>query len=98
MAPLSLNSESDYSALINMDFKATDVLTSVRDKVKRQASLLRAALLDGLDQSEVLLVVEDTKSLKKVRSRIIATGNDRVLLERGLSIPIQCILDVEFLS
>jgi hypothetical protein len=45
---------------------------------------------------EVVLTLEDKDSQKKLRSRIIAAGNDRVMLDKGVSIPVQCIVNVEF--
>jgi len=98
MSTLTVHCPTDFETIVNMEFQTADVLTSQRDRVRRHASLLRAAVLEGINECEVLLLVEDTKSVKKLRSRIIATGNDRVLLERGLSIPVHCIRQVEFLS
>jgi uncharacterized protein (UPF0248 family) len=45
---------------------------------------------------EVVLTLEDKDSQKKLRSRIIAAGSDRVMLDKGISIPVHCILNVEF--
>lgn len=98
MSAITIYNPTDFDAITRMEFGKTDVLTNQRDRIRRHASLLRAAVLEGINHCEVLLLVEDLKSVKKLRSRIIATGNDRVLLERGLSIPVHCIRQVEFLS
>jgi hypothetical protein len=45
---------------------------------------------------EVVLTLEDHDSQKRLRSRIIATGNDRVMLDKGVSIPVNCIKHIEF--
>ena len=96
MSTLSLRSENDIHTIVNMVFKADDVLTTEREKVRRNASLLRASVLDSLHKQEVILHLEDRESEVKLRSRIIATGNERVMLEQGLSIPLQCIRNIEF--
>ncbi|MBL0316566.1 MAG: hypothetical protein IPP69_12580 [Flavobacteriales bacterium] len=98
MSAITIYDPTDFDAITRMEFGKTDVLTNQRDRIRTHASLLRAAVLEGINHCEVWLLVEDLKSVKKLRSRIIATGNDRVLLERGLSIPVHCIRHVEFLS
>jgi len=79
-----------------MVFKTQDVLATEKERIRRSASLLKAAVLDSLSKMEVILTLEDKESEKKLRSRIIATGNDRVMLDKGISIPVQCIRNVEF--
>jgi len=98
MNTLSLRSESDIQTITSLVFKEHDVLTSDREKIRRNASLLRASLLDSLHQLAVVLHLEDQESTLKLRSRIIATGDERVMLEHGLSIPVQCIRIIEFPS
>ena len=93
---LNIHSRYDLDTLARMVFKTQDVLNSERDRIRRSASLLKAAVLDSLSKVEVILTLEDKESQKKLRSRIIAAGNDRVMLEKGVSIPVQCILNVEF--
>jgi acyl carrier protein len=98
MTLLSINSEIDQETISKLVFKSSDVLNSEREKIRRNASLLKAAVLDSLSKIEVVLTLEDKESLKKLRSRIIATGDERVMLEAGLSIPVHCIKHVEFPS
>jgi hypothetical protein len=93
---LSVHSENDLETLARLIFKTEDVLKTEREKVRRHASLLKAAVLDSLNKFEVILTLEDKESLKLLRSRIIATGDERVMLEKGLTIPVQCIKHVEF--
>jgi hypothetical protein len=93
---LSVHSENDLETLARLIFKTEDVLKTEREKVRRHASLLKAAVLDSLNRIEVILTLEDKESLKLLRSRIIATGDERVMLEKGLTIPVQCIKHVEF--
>lgn len=93
---LSIHSQNDLEIIATMSFKAEDVLKTEREKIRRQANLLKAALLDSLHHLEVILTFEDKESLKLLRSRIIATGDERVMLDKGLTIPVQCIRQVDF--
>lgn len=98
MTTLNMHSENDVEVIGTMVFKSTDVLVTEREKITRNAGLLKATVLDSLSEFQVVLVLEDMNSQKKLRSRIIATGNDRVMLEKGLTIPLFCIRSVEFPS
>ena len=93
---LSIHSRYDMETLARMVFKTSDVLNTEKERIRRSASLLKAAVLDSLSQMEVILTLEDQDSSKKLRSRIIPTGNDRVLLDKGISIPVHCISGIEF--
>jgi acyl carrier protein len=96
MTMLSIHSANDVEILARMVFKADDVLKTEREKIRRHASLLKAAVLDSLSNFEVVLTLEDKESFKLLRSRIIATGDDRVMLDKGLTIPVQCIKQIDF--
>ena len=96
MTTLTLTLACDIEAISKLQFKKTDVLDTERQKIKRHASLLRAVVMESINKYEVVLTLEDHDSQKKLRSRIIATGNERVMLEQGVSIPISCIRHVEF--
>ncbi|MFM7234466.1 MAG: hypothetical protein ACKOZM_07725 [Flavobacteriales bacterium] len=93
---LSIHSRSDIETLGRMVFKTDDVLLTEKERIRRSASLLKAAVLDSLNKVEVILTLEDHESQKKLRSRIIAAGNNRVLLDKGISIPVNCICAIEF--
>lgn len=96
MTMLSVHSANDLETLARMVFKADDVLKTNREKIRRQANLLKASVMDSLSNFEVVLTVEDKESLKLLRSRIIATGDERVMLDKGLTIPVNCIIQVDF--
>lgn len=93
---LNIHSRYDLETLTRMVFKTHDVLNTEKERIRRSANLLKAAVLDSLNRVEVILTLEDKDSLKKLRSRIIAAGNDRVMLDKGVSIPVECIIHVEF--
>lgn len=96
MTAITLNSNEELHHFQNMRFSENDVLSTEREKIKRKAHLLKAVVLESMNQTEVIITVEDQNSCKKVKSRVIATGDDRILLEKGLIIPINCIKEVEF--
>ncbi|MFN5620792.1 MAG: hypothetical protein ACK478_05780 [Flavobacteriales bacterium] len=93
---LNIHSRYDLETLARMVFKTQDVLSTEKERIRRSASLLKAAVLDSLSKVEVVLTLEDHDSQKRLRSRIIATGNDRVMLDKGVSIPVNCIKHIEF--
>ena len=93
---LNIHSRYDLETLARMVFKTQDVLNTEKERIRRSASLLKAAVLDSLSKMEVVLTLEDNDSQKRLRSRIIATGNDRVMLDKGVSIPVNCIKHIEF--
>jgi hypothetical protein len=93
---LNIHSRYDLETIARMVFKTQDVLNTEKERIRRSASLLKAAVLDSLSKMEVVLTLEDHDSQKRLRSRVIATGNDRVMLDKGVSIPVNCIKHIEF--
>jgi hypothetical protein len=96
MTTLTMNSAEELETISRLSFKTCDVLFTQGEKVRRRANLLKAVVLDSLHQSEVVLTLEDDNTTRKLKARIIATGDERVMLDKGISIPVQCILQVEF--
>jgi hypothetical protein len=80
------------------NFKSDDVLRNQRDRIKRTAQLLRAMTLEGIDQTEVILTYQDDLELKRMRARVFVTADDSIVLDHGNTLPIHCILDVEFIE
>lgn len=78
--------------------KSDDVLSNQRDRIRRKAQLLRAMTLEGIDQTEVILTYQDQLELRRLRTRVLITGDDSIVLSQGTTLPIQCILDVEFID
>lgn len=82
----------------SLSFKTEDVLNDHRQRIKRKADLLRAMMLEGMNQTEVILTFQDEVEIRKVKARVVATGDDRIVLSEGQSLPIHSIVDVEFLN
>lgn len=82
----------------SLSFKTEDVLADHRQRVKRKADLLRAMMLEGINQTEVILTFQDEVELRRVKTRVVATGDDRIVISEGQSLPIHSIVDVEFVN
>jgi len=96
MTFFTLSSPEEVESFSRLHFKEYDVLSSPREQIRRKANLLKAVALESMNRAEVVLTFEDQTSCKKIRSRILATGDDQVMLDKGFSIPIHCIHFVEF--
>jgi hypothetical protein len=81
-----------------MVFSEHEVLKSDRERILRMASLLKASTLESIHPTEVVLTLGAKHETAKIRARIMATGDERVVLDGGFSIPIHCIYTVEFPS
>jgi hypothetical protein len=98
MIPPNTPLTDDSVALSNLLFNDFDVLFTDREKILRRASLIKATTMESISSAEVVLTVEDQSCCRKIRSRILLTGDDRVVLGNGVSIPIRSIHAVEFLA
>jgi len=88
----------DASFIAQLRSTSHDVLLPGREQRTRKVRLLQAVALGSSQSTEVVLTVEDQLCCRRVRVRIVAAGDDRVMLEKGLSVPIQCIRRVEILA
>jgi hypothetical protein len=98
MMMITLSAAEDVAAISNMHFKTDDVLATPIQRIRRRAGLLKAVALESISREEVILTLEDLNSVRRVRSRIIATGDEQVLLEKGIVIPVRSICRIEFSS
>ncbi len=98
MTMFTLSTAEDAAAISNMNFKSEDVLATPIQRIRRRAGLLKAVALESISREAVILTLEDHNSVRKVRSRIIATGDEQVLLEKGIVIPVRSICTIEFKS
>lgn len=91
-----LNTEKDFQTILQFKYPEADALNTPNDKLNRASKLMKASLMDSISKSDAILIIQSQESMQKIRSRVIAVGNERVMLERGISIPLACIVDVEF--
>lgn len=93
---LRLNHSNEASELgLHECLQVSEVLSSHKLRMERRARLLEAIALPG---TEVWLFIESLLTCTRIRTRILAAGDDRVVLEHGLSVPMQCIHRVEIIS
>lgn len=96
MTIISACSSDEIRCLFNTTYNAEDVLKTPRQRIMRTAGLIKAAALESISPCEVTITIEDLNSCKKIISRVLAKGDERILLENGLSLPIKCIHSIEF--
>jgi hypothetical protein len=88
--------EEDYEIVNHIEAPYEDVLKSVPQRVRRNAQLLKAATSEAYPGQEVIITVEDRSKCTRIRTQVVATGHDRVLLRGGISVPLACIHEVRF--
>ena len=92
----AIKDTEDFESVLELNFMKDDVLLNNSDKTKRRASLLKAATLESINPTEVILYIESDNGCQKIKSRVMATGDRQILIERGFAIPIHSIHKVEF--
>ncbi len=93
---LILKEDNHLQLIRQFKYHKWDVLETTQDRLKRASGLMKAAVMDSLAGSDAVLVIQSIGDVRKIRARVIAVGNERVMLERGVSIPLSSILDIEF--
>jgi hypothetical protein len=88
--------EDHYEIINHIKAPNEDVLKSFPQRIRRNAQLLKAATTESFPGQEVILTIEDSQTCSRVQTQVIATGNDRVLLRGGISVPLACIHEVRF--
>ncbi|MEY3398649.1 MAG: hypothetical protein RL220_1243 [Bacteroidota bacterium] len=96
MTPTPGSEEREYISQSN--YNNHDVLPSEPARIRRRAQLLKAMALESINGTEVVITMEDTQVCRKIRSRVIATGDENIVLEQGMTIPIRSIHRIDFLS
>lgn len=94
---ISLGTTEDQFEIVNhIEAPHEDVLKSYPQRIRRNAQLLKAATSESFPGQEVILTIEDRQTCTRLKTQVIATGNDRVLLRGGISVPLACIHEVRF--
>jgi hypothetical protein len=71
-----------------------DVLIHPGDRIRRSAVLLQASTIEG---SKVMLHIAVGDETYCFQTPVVATGNERVVLSGGRSLPVNCIRKAELL-
>jgi len=80
-----------------LHFPKEDVLSDPAAKKQRKADLERATTLGNVEHSKIKIFFEDDSAFKVVETTIWATGEDNIVLKKGVVIPIQRIHSIKFL-
>jgi len=84
--------ESIEKELISeLKFPAAEVLTESERKLERQSQLQRALSLGNLEHSKIKIYFEDDTSRKVVETTVWGVTDQRVILKKGVMIPINRI-------
>jgi len=75
----------------NLKFPSAEVLTASDNISERISELNRALSLGNLERSKIKIYFEDSQSKKVVETTVWAITDQRVILKRGYSIPINRI-------
>ncbi|MDG1915140.1 MAG: hypothetical protein P8I55_11200 [Crocinitomix sp.] len=87
----------DKSEIGFLHFPKEDVLYSFSDKVDREKELKKALSLGNLDHFKVKINFQDIEGFKNVETTIWGLTNTRVILKKGVTIPIARVNGIEFI-
>ena len=88
--------EDNFEIITHIEAPYEDVLKSIPQRVRRNAQLLKAATSESYPGQEVIITIEERMTCTRLRTQVVATGYDRVLLRGGISVPLACIHEVRF--
>ena len=80
----------------NSTFPKRDVLSSEKEKKSLYTKIHRATTLGNIENHKVFIFFEDRGGLKKVFTTIWAQTKEKVVLKKGLTIPVHRIYDIRF--
>lgn len=80
-----------------LKFPDAEVLRTEEEIEKRRTDLERATTLGNVEHSKIKITFEDSEGVKKVDTTIWATTDKRIILKKGVMIPIHRIHKVDIL-
>ena len=80
----------------NLYFPQNDVLDDPAEKMMRRSDIIQAMRLGNIERYKVKIIFEDTENLKVVNTTIWAATEKRIVLKRGVVIPVHRILSIKF--
>ena len=89
--PISIDKEN----ISGLKFPDSDVLKNKEDIKMRVTHLERALKLGNLEHNKIKIVFEDTMGLKQVDTTVWGVTDKRVILKKGVVIPIHRIHEVK---
>ncbi len=86
----------DKERIDKFSFPKRDVLSSEKEKKSLYLKIHRATSLGNIENHKVFIFFEDKGGPKKVFTTIWAQTKEKVVLKRGLFIPVNRIHDIRF--
>ena len=86
----------DKKKIDKFSFPKRDVLSSEKEKKSLYSKIHRATSLGNIENHKVFIFFEDRGGLKKVFTTIWAQTKEKVVLKKGLYIPVNRIHDIRF--
>ena len=80
----------------NLAFPETEILQSETEIKHRKKTLENGMLLGNIEHRKIKIVFEDNESAKQVETTIWAVTENKILLKKGVAIPIHRIKAVNF--
>ena len=77
-------------------FPKNDVLDNPAEKEMRQGDILQAMRLGNIERYKVKIIFEDTEIVRMVNTTIWAVTEKRIVLKKGIVIPVHRIHSIRF--
>ena len=91
-SPTSIEKEE----VCNLYFPQDDVLDDPGEKVMRKSDIIQAMRLGNIERYKVKIIFEDTNSVKVLDTTIWAVTEKKIVLKRGVVIPVHRIHAIKF--
>ena len=86
----------DKEWIKDISFPIKNVITSETERKKLSSKIYRATSLGNIENHKVVILFEDNSGPKKVFTTIWAQTREKIILKKGVAIPINRIYDIRF--
>lgn len=81
--------------IAELKFPNIEVLISTEEIQSRIFNLERALKLGNLEHNKIIIIFEDSEGIKQVETTVWGVTDNRVILKRGILIPINRIHEIK---
>jgi uncharacterized protein (UPF0248 family) len=78
----------------NLLFPSQPLDKSKEEMKKLIQKLKRSMMLGNIDRTKMRIIFEDSEGVKEVRTTVWAVGDKNIVLKKGVTIPINRLIDV----
>ncbi len=79
------------------DNQHEDILVNEKARIRRMASLYKAAAMHSVTDSPVVITFKSKGAEQCVKTSVMAAGSTSVLCTNGQNLPVRCIMNIEFI-